>query len=151
LLAERRFEVTALDYTEAAIALTRQRLDAARVRATLVEADALAWRAPARFDAIYEQTCLCAIHPDAWQRYAAQVDAWLAHGGSLFALFMQALRPGAAQGQVEGPPYHCDVNAVRALFPQAKWQWPAPPYARVPHSGTWEELAVVLVHRPAAP
>lgn len=144
VLARRGFEVTALDYAPAALALTRQRLAECNAEATLVEADALEWRSPARFDAIYEQTCLCAIHPDQWLRYAGQLDAWLAPDGRLFALFMQVPRPGAAEGRIEGPPYHCDINAMRALLPEARWSWPPPPYVRVPHSGNWSELAVVL-------
>ncbi len=150
VLAQRGFDVTALDYAPAAIALTAKRLEDASARATLVEADALAWSPARPFDAIYEQTCLCALHPDDWRRYAKQLDAWLAPGGRLFALFLQVLRPGAAEGRIEGPPYHCDVNAMRALLPDLKWQWPAPPYARVLHPRTWVELAAVLVHREAA-
>jgi len=150
MLAQKGFEVTALDYAPAALALTRERLDRAKAQARLVEADALAWETPARFDAIYEQTCLCALHPDHWLRYAAQLEAWLAPGGRLYALYMQVLRPASAEGFIEGPPYHCDMNAMRALFPEAKWIWPAPPYPRVPHSSSWAELGVVLAHRPPA-
>jgi SAM-dependent methyltransferase len=148
VLAQKGFEVTALDYAPAALALTRERLDRAKAHAKFVEADALAWEAPERFDAIYEQTCLCALHPDHWLRYAGQLDAWLAVGGRLYALFMQALRPGLAEGLIEGPPYHCDINAMRALFPEAKWTWLRPPYPRVPHSGNWAELAVRMIHQP---
>jgi SAM-dependent methyltransferase len=147
VLAENGFDVTALDYAPAAVALTRERLERAKARATVVEADVLAWEASRPFDAIYEQTCLCALHPDHWVRYAQRLDRWLAPSGKLFALFMQAPRPGAADGLIQGPPYHCDINAMRALLPDATWIWPAPPYTRVPHSVTWVELAVVLEHR----
>jgi len=146
VLAQAGFEVTALDYAPAAITLTRERLAEADLRATLVHADALEWQPAAPFDAIYEQTCLCALHPDHWQAYAERLAAWLPPGGRLYALFMQALRTGAAEGLVEGPPYHCDVNAMRALLPASRWQWPPPPYARVPHPRGWGELAVVLAH-----
>jgi SAM-dependent methyltransferase len=147
VLAENGFDVTALDYAPAAVALTRGRLERAKVRATVVEADVLAWEASRPFDAIYEQTCLCALHPDHWVRYAQRLDRWLAPSGKLFALFMQVPRPGAADGLIQGPPYHCDINAMRALLPDATWIWPPPPYTRVPHSATWVELAVVLEHR----
>jgi len=147
VLARAGFDVTALDYAPAAIALTRGRLASANLRATLVQADALEWLPATFFDAIYEQTCLCALHPDQWRIYADRVDAWLAPQGRLYALFMQVMRPGAAEGRVEGPPYHCDVNAMRALFPASRWEWPPPPYARVPHPRGWAELAVVLAHR----
>jgi methyl halide transferase len=147
VLAERGFDVTALDFAPAAIVETQERLQRIKARATLIESDVLTWNPPARFDAIYEQTCLCALHPDHWRRYAERLAEWLPPRGSLFALFMQVSRPGAAEGRIEGPPYHCDINAMRALFPQAQWDWPSPPYPRVPHSRTWAELAIVLVRK----
>ncbi len=60
---------------------------------------------------------------------------------------MQVPRPGAAEGRIEGPPYHVDIGAVRALFPATRWDWPAPPYPAVPHPKGWRELAVVLTRR----
>jgi SAM-dependent methyltransferase len=150
VLAQAGFEVTALDYAPAAIEFTRERLARANARATLVRSDALAWEPPAPFDAIYEQTCLCALHPDDWRAYADRIDRWLVPGGRLYALFMQVLRDSAAQGVIGGPPYHCDINAMRALFSAQRWDWPAPPYARVPHPQSWHELAVVLVRKQAA-
>ncbi len=115
--------------------------------ATLVEDDALAWQPERPFDAVYEQTCLCALYPDRWLDYARQVDRWIAPGGSLYALFVQMHRPGAAEGAIEGPPYHCDINAMRALFPDLRWKWPRPPYARTSHPHGLAELAVILEHR----
>ena len=26
-------------------------------------------------------------------------------------------------GKETGPPYHCELNAMVALFPEEKWQW----------------------------
>jgi SAM-dependent methyltransferase len=146
-LAKAGFEVTALDYATEAIGRTRARLDKAGAKATLVEADALAWQPDRPFDAVYEQTCLCALHPDDWIAYARQLHRWIAPGGRLFALFVQLLRPQAAEGYVQGPPYHCDVNAMRALFPESAWAWPKPPYARTAHPRGLAELAVVLERR----
>ena len=65
-------------------------------------------------------------------------------GGRLFALFVQFPRPDAADGEIQGPPYHCDVNAMRALFPEPRWSWPKPPYPRTTHPRGLAELAVVL-------
>jgi len=144
-LALAGFEVTGLDYADEAIARSHQRLMDAQVDATLVQADALKWTPDRPFDAIYEQTCLCALYPDDWVRYAGQLHRWLAPGGKLFAMFLQLLRPDAAQGFVQGPPYHCDINAMRALFAAPAWQWPKPPYARTTHPAGLAELAVVLV------
>ena len=145
VLAQAGFEVTGLDYAAEALARARKILGPAR--ATLVQADALAWRPDRPFDAVYEQTCLCALHPDDWIAYAKQLHRWIAPGGKLFALFMQLLRPQAAEGYVQGPPYHCDINAMRALFPSTRWDWPAPPYPAVPHPMGWSELAVTLTRR----
>lgn len=148
VLALAGFDVTALDYAPEAIRRTRARLAAADARATLVEADALEWRPRRPFDAVYEQTCLCALYPDHWGAYADQLRRWIAPGGRLFALFVQLLRPGAAEGQIDGPPYHCDINAMRALFPAARWNWPKPPYPRIGHPRGLTELAAVLERRP---
>jgi SAM-dependent methyltransferase len=138
------FDVTALDFAPEALRLTRERLQAVNATATLVEADALSWPPEHPFDAVYEQTCLCALYPDLWRGYADQLHRWVAPGGRLFALFVQLLRPGAAEGSVEGPPYHCDINAMRALFPATRWEWPKPPYPRIDHPRGLTELAVVL-------
>ena len=146
-LALAGFEVTGLDYSDRAIARAHENLKNAEVNATLVQADALEWQPDRPFDAVYEQTCLCALYPDHWQRYAEQLHRWIAPGGRLFALFVQMQREGAAQGYVQGPPYHCDINAMRALLPEPLWSWPKPPYARVTHPAGLEELAVVLARR----
>ena len=147
VLAQAGFEVTALDYAAEAVARTRSKLEAEGLKATLVEADALTWQPDRQFDAIYEQTCLCALYPDQWRDYADRLHRWLAPGGRLFALFVQLLRAGAAEGAIEGPPYHCDINAMRALFPASRWSWPKPPYPRTTHPRGLAELAVILVRR----
>jgi SAM-dependent methyltransferase len=143
-LARAGFQVTAFDYAPAAVARTRAQLDAAGLRASVLEADALDWRPARPFDAVYEQTCLCALYPDHWRAYADQLHRWLRPDGKLFALFVQLPRPGAAEGRIEGPPYHCDINAMRALFPDPLWTWPKPPYPRTSHPRGLAELAVIL-------
>ena len=102
------------------------------------------WSPAQPVDTVYEQTCLCALHPDHWTAYAAQLHAWLKPGGRLLALFMQAPAAGAPDGYVTGPPYHCDIHAMRALFPSSRWSWPKPPYERVTHPLGAHELALVL-------
>ena len=147
MLAQAGFDVTALEYASEAIARTRTRLEAEGLKAALVEADVLEWRPDRPFDAVYEQTCLCALYPDQWRAYADQLHACLAPGGRLYALFVQLLRPGAANGAIEGPPYHCDINAMRALLPDSRWAWPKPPYPRTSHPRGLAELVVVLERR----
>ena len=146
-LAAAGFEVTALDYAPVAIERTRKLLEAGKLKAELFEADALAWQPARAFDAIYEQTCLCALYPDQWRAYADQVHRWLVPSGRLYALFVQMLRPGAAEGAIQGPPYHCDINGMRALFPEPLWSWPKPPYPRTTHPRGLDELAVILERR----
>lgn len=145
-LAERGITVIGVDYTPQAVARTRERLAlaGAPAHARVAQADVLAWQPDRPLAAVYEQTCLCALHPDQWTAYAGQLHRWLRPGGRLFALFMQARRESAAQGVVEGPPYHSDINAMRALFPAPLWQWPKPPYDTVAHPSGLQELAVVL-------
>lgn len=147
-LARRGFEVTAVDYAEAACRRTTARLRSAGVRAEVRHADVLAWRPEGPVDAVYEQTCLCALHPRHWRGYEESLRAWLRPGGRLFALFMQRPRPAAVEdGLIEGPPYHGDVNAMHALWSPDRWEWSRPPLTRVPHPAGWHELAAVLTRR----
>jgi SAM-dependent methyltransferase len=144
------FDVTAIDYTPGAVAATQARLADARVRADVQQADVLAWQPTQPLDAVYEQTCLCALHPDHWAAYAGQLHRWLRPDGQLALLAMQCLRDGARGGLIEGPPYHVDIHALRALFPIERWDWPTPPYAQVAHPANgWFELALPLRRRPA--
>jgi SAM-dependent methyltransferase len=146
LLAERGFEVVGIDYAPAAVQRTSARCDERGVAAEVIQADVLDFRPAAPFDAVYEQTCLCALHPEHWRAYASQLHSWLVPGGSLWAMFLQSVRPAAAeQGLIEGPPYHCDINGMRALLPEAAWDWPKPPYRKVPHPNMAHELAARLV------
>ncbi|MCS6763737.1 MAG: class I SAM-dependent methyltransferase [Candidatus Protistobacter heckmanni] len=114
-LARRGFDVVGVDYATEAEKLTEALLQSSGLKAQVVQADVLTWQPEQPLDAIYEQTCLCALHPDHWVAYAAALHRWLKPGGKLFALFMQQPRPEAAQGFVQGPPYHCDIHAQRAL------------------------------------
>lgn len=147
-LASRGFEVIGIDYTAAAVEKTHALLLDRSLKAEVIQADVVDYQPTKPFDAIYEQTCLCAIHPDHWFQYARQLRTWLKPGGSLWTLFMQMIRPAASeQGLILGPPYHCDINAMRALFSESDWVWPKPPYAKVPHPSLAHELGLRLVRR----
>lgn len=146
-LARAGCDVTAIDYASAATELTQAQLTSHGQCARVVQADVLAWQPDSPLDAVYEQTCWCALHPDCWAAYAAQLQAWLRPGGALLMLAMQYRRDSAAAGCIEGPPYHMDINAVRALLPESLWGWQAPPYSAVPHPAGWTELAIVLQRR----
>jgi len=136
-LAQRGYQVTALDIAPTALDHLAQELAAAGVEAERVCADALAWHPAQSFDAIYEQTCLCALDPEHWAVYEQQLFNWLRPGGKLFALFMQTERAG-------GPPFHCALPDMRRLFDAARWQWPEDEPRRIVHPDSIFEFAAVL-------
>ena len=115
-LARDGFDVTVVDLSPAAIAVQRVRLDTAGLAATVHEADLLTWKPSKRFDAAYDQACLCALPPSSWAAYAARLHDWLRPGGALFILFKQTGQPG-------GPPFDCPSASMRDLF-SAGWSWP---------------------------
>jgi methyl halide transferase len=140
-------KVVGIDYAPAAVARTRDLLIEHGLSAQVIKADVLHWSPSQAVDAVYEQTCLCALHPDHWTTYAASLHRWIRPGGKLLAMFMQKARPQAAAGFVEGPPFHCDINAMRALFRSECWIWPKPPYPGTSHPSGAYELAVILERR----
>jgi cyclopropane fatty-acyl-phospholipid synthase-like methyltransferase len=145
-LARRGFDVQGIDLVPAACARAMAALQAAGVVGSVVRADVLAYRPAHAFDAVYEQTCLCAIHPTLWSQYEASLHAWLKPGGRLYAMFMQCRGPGE-QARQEGPPYHCDLAAMRVLFDDSRWLWPDASAVQVPHPRGWHELGLILERR----
>ncbi len=139
-LARRGFAVTALDIAPTPLAHLREALDREDLAGELVQADVLHWQPDAPFDAIYEQTCLCALPPDDWHDYEARLHGWLKPGGRLYALFMQTGREG-------GPPYHCALTDMHALFPAERWTWVGQAHREVPHPNGLFEYAAVLARR----
>lgn len=109
-------DVTAIDIAPAAIDKQKAAFAAAGLDGALVTADLARWRPASPFDAIYEQTCLCAIPPSIRVDYERFVFDCLAPDGMLFALFMQTGKEG-------GPPFHCDLAEMRDLFSPERWHW----------------------------
>jgi len=138
LLAERGFDITAVDIAPSAIRAVRGLLAQHGLSATIIEADFLKWTPATLFDAIYEQTSLCALHPDNWQTYANQLRAWLVPGGHLVANFLQTDQSG-------GPPFHCAMDEMKTLFPKNLWKWPDSLPQHIEHPSGRHELGVVLV------
>lgn len=134
-------EVTAVDIASQPVARLRAELEASGLSADVVQADLLEWQPDAPFDAIYEQTCLCALDPIYWPAYEMRLSTWLKPGGSLFALFMQV-------GEDGGPPFDCAIPRMQELFDPARWQWPDE-FGRIPHPNGLHEEAVALVRRAA--
>jgi len=115
-LAKKGFDVTAIDIAPTPIKNLRSALADAKLDAELVQADFFKWQPEQLFDAIYEQTSLCALPPDLWAQYENQLYQWLKPQGILLAQFMQT-------GQQGGPPYHCDLSEMRSLFSEERWIW----------------------------
>lgn len=137
-LCQLGFEVTAIDYAQAPIDYLRSKLEADGQTAELIQGDLFDVEFSNQLDAVYEQTCLCAIAPELRTKYAEKVSQWLKPGGKLFLLMMQA-------SEAKGPPFHCEVADMRELFPEPVWEWPeSPPVAYEHPRGKLLELATVL-------
>jgi hypothetical protein len=138
-LAQHGLSVIATDIAPSAIAWQKARFDSAGVTAQALETDALAWRPETPVDVLYEQTFLCAIHPQKREEYEAMAHASLKPGGLFLALFMQKSERG-------GPPYGCGLDAMRALFTEDRWRWPETDPRPYPHGGLNDkaELGMVL-------
>lgn len=133
-LAQAGRSVVVVDIAESAVAFQAERL--APFGGSAVLGDLFAYAPGAAFDAVYEQTCLCALPPELWERYAACLAGWIRPGGVLGALFLQSERPG-------GPPFHCDIGRMRELFPDRDWAWPDDPRP-VPQFGGMSEIPAAL-------
>ncbi len=138
LLAEAGFTVTVVDAAPDAVAAQQAAL--AGFEACVEQADLLGWDAPLPFDAIYDQTCLCALPPAVWPAYVARLALWLRPGGVLAVLFMQT-------GQGGGPPFHCDLAQMRHLFAADGWAWPDSLQATIGHPNGLFEQPVALRRR----
>ncbi len=136
-LAEAGFDVTVVDAAPTAVAAQRARFDRIKAPARVEQADLFAWDPDRPFDAVYDQTCLCALPPALWPNYARRLHRWLRPGGSLFVLFMHMDGPG-------GPPFHCDLDAMRRLFAAPTWVWPDVLPGRVDHPPFRSEQPAIL-------
>ena len=132
--------VTALDFAPTAVTFQKKALAETGQKAVVQQADVLQWRPETPADALYDQTCLCALTPAVWPDYEAQMRRWLKPGGRAFMLFMQT-------GTAGGPPFDCPLAAMHTLFDDARWQWPDVPPYRAEHSSGKVELGVILTRR----
>ncbi len=138
-MARDGFTVTGVDLSATAVEVQRVRLHAAAVQGTMVQADLLEWKAPAPFDAVYDQTCLCALPPAILPAYAAQLHRWLRPGGHLFVLFLSRDAAG-------GPPFNCPIDAMRRLFAEG-WRWPDTLGEPIAHGATGSKETPAILTR----
>lgn len=140
-LAQAGFEVTAIDFASAAVDALQVELQRQSLSANVVHMDLFAYCPAGEFDAVYEQTCLCAIDPSQWETYQQLLSCWLRPGGSLFAMFMQTDRP-------EGPPFACHPTTMQKLFSSPIWNWASEP-EKVSHPAGMHELGCILTREEA--
>jgi SAM-dependent methyltransferase len=136
-LARRGFEVTGLDIAAPAIEHMQAELDREELTATLIHGDLFDLNLEP-FDAIYEQTCLCTVHPDRWPDYEQWAYTHLKPGGQLLAQFMQV------DADEDGPPFHCGIPEMKNLFIPSRWHWPESEGNIIPHHSGRHEIAHLL-------
>jgi SAM-dependent methyltransferase len=106
--------VTALDHAPSALRICSQRSRDAGVHVRVVMADVLHLPPDLEngFDAVWEQTCFCALHPESRRDYVSAMSRALRPGGVFYGLFWQ-------HGTGGGPPYDVSEACVRAVFESA--------------------------------
>jgi len=139
-LARMGFDVTGIDIASTPVRHMRSELEAEGLDAEVIQVDMFKYLPELPFDAVYEQTSLCASQPDQHLDYEKKLYEWLKSGGSRYALFMQT----GAEG---GPPFHCDVADMRQLFDPARWDWGKDNSIHSPHPSGRFELAHRLIKR----
>lgn len=139
-LAELGFDVTAIDIAATPIQHLQSALDEVGLSATLVKSNFFDWQAENKFDAIFEQTSLCALPPEQWQQYADKLASWVKPGGKLFAHFLQTAKPG-------GPPYHCELDEMHKLFKDESWHWSTEYFTSQNEIKNIAEIAYILVKK----
>ena len=85
-LAEQGFDVVAIDIAPSPLLNLAKVLEANNLTAELIQADFFTWQTEKRFDAIYEQTSLCALPPEQWQNYEKCLHNWLNPNGKICQL-----------------------------------------------------------------
>ena len=136
-LAKLGFDVVGIDIAPTAINSLKETLLSNQLQAEVITADFFQWQPKQTFDAIYEQTSLCALPPQQWQAYEQCLYQWLKPKGKLLAQFMQT-------GDEGGPPFHCDIEAMLKLFSPQRWKWSEEKITQVIHSDRKQEKVYLL-------
>lgn len=139
VLAQAGFDVTAVDFATSAVDHLEKELERRGLVAKVVQSDLFAFSQSNEFDAVYEQTCLCAIDPSQWQTYEQLLSCWLRPAGKLFAMFMQ-------NGKQDDPPFACELASMKNLFHARGWRWLGEP-KRVEHPTGMHELGCILARK----
>lgn len=106
-LAAQGWDVTALDFSAAAIDTARQQLG--EWPGQLVCGDFFSFEPIAPYEAIYERAFLCALPRKLWENYGRRMHDLLTPGGRLIGFFFLRDEP-------KGPPFGITQEALDALL-----------------------------------
>lgn len=135
-LVQAGHDVVAIDFADSAVMSLKKSRAKLGKHFEIIQENVLEFSASEPFDAIYEQTCLCALEPMNWERYVSQLYSWLKPGGTIYAMFMQTK-------STSGPPFHCDLTHMQELFGEDHWIWETVSSA-VDHPSGLHEIPCVL-------
>jgi methyl halide transferase len=108
--AAKGFSVTGLDLAPSAVRLSKERTEAAGLRAEFLSTDFLASSPTQLFDWIFEHTLFCAIDPSQRDDYVRAALRWLKPNGQMLAVNYM-LREGAKE-----PPYGVSQEELMERF-----------------------------------
>ncbi len=113
-LAQRGWDVTALDFIPKALEFTQARAREAGVSVTPVEADITAWRADQPFDLVLDHGLLHNLDPVRHAAYRQTVLHGLADDGDFILLHWHPLFPGQGNGKMG--PRRASREDIRGFF-----------------------------------
>ncbi len=110
-LAERGFQITAVDYTRGAVNLLNNALSAKNLAGEVLHLNFFEFdkKYNNKFDLMLEHTFFCAINPDMCQKYAATAGRILKPGALLIGLFYET-------GEKGGPPFNTRKSDIEESF-----------------------------------
>ena len=79
-MAQKGWEVTAVDFTQEALNMSEDRARAASVKVNFVLADVLTWEGNGTFDIVFDSGCMHSLNPPDRPKYKSQLLKWLAPG-----------------------------------------------------------------------
>jgi thiopurine S-methyltransferase len=106
-LAKQGWEITALDFSAAAIDAARQQLGS--WSGQLLCADFFSFEPPEPYELIYERAFLCALPRKLWENYGRRMHELSAPGGRLIGFFFFSEEP-------KGPPFGITPEALDVLL-----------------------------------
>ena len=113
-LAEKGFEVTAVDYSHGAVRLLESAFEKNSFLSKVLHQDffTLGRKYDETFELMLEHTFFCAISPDMRQDYVETANRILKPGGSLIGLFYETNKDG-------GPPFNTRQEDIEEYFSNA--------------------------------